>query len=316
MKLSIVIPLLLAPIVVTAFQVQVKTLFQFKDHTFLENIAIRTNGQLLLTSLTHPGVYSFDPQGTDSTPQPLLEFADATGISGITEVSPDVFAVISGVIHLETLMADKGSLCVWTLDLNGREPAAKKVVCVPDSINLNGITSLDYAPGVVLISASMSGSVYRVDLATGAFDVIIEDPLFAPTSSSPLGINGLHARGNTLYFANSAQGFFGLVPISLSGDQAGNVTKVVDAGPNHRYDDFALDKEGNAWIATHNNSVNVVTPAGEQVVVAGGGNSTEFSDPTSAAFGKGSREEERTLYVVTGGFTTTGGQVIALKIGK
>lgn len=322
MKVPTLLLASLAPIVTNAVlpQVQVETLYQFEDATFLENIAVRSNGHLLITTPVHPVVYAFDPKATNSTPQVLHEFPDATGLTGITEVAPDFFTLITSIFD-ETFTTTPGSVCVWTLDLRGSQPVVNKLVCLPDTVDdmLNGMTPLDHAPGVILISASVSGSVYRLNVATGELGIVIKDPLFAPGSAFHHGINGIHVRGETLYFINSAQGFFGLVPISLQGDQTGNVTKIVDQPPpgpssTSGYDDFALDKDGNAWIAAHPNAVHFVTPAGELAVIAGGGDSIDLSDPTSAAFGRGSQKEEDTLYVTTAGLTRTGGQIVAIKI--
>ena len=43
------------------------------------------------------------------------------------------------------------------------------------------------------------------------------------------------------------------------------------------YDDFIFDDMGNAWVATHQgNTVNLISPLGEQVILTGNVNSTEM----------------------------------------
>jgi hypothetical protein len=65
------------------------------------------------------------------------------------------------------------------------------------------------------------------------------------------------------------------------------------------FDDFALDGEGKAWIATHTSDV-IETEVGKGVV-ADIQNATLLLNPTSAAFGPGGERERRTLYVTNGG---------------
>ena len=75
----------------------VRQLYQFPNSTFthIENVAIRPNGQLLLTIITEPCVYSLDPAASAPTPQLLYRFPSVTSMLGIAETSPDVFAVVA-----------------------------------------------------------------------------------------------------------------------------------------------------------------------------------------------------------------------------
>ncbi|KAH8831004.1 hypothetical protein DL96DRAFT_1460644 [Flagelloscypha sp. PMI_526] len=294
------------------------TIYQFEDGTFIENIAARSGGGLLLTSITKPLVYHLDPKAKNPIPTILFEFPNATGMTGIAEVYPDVFAVVAGIWNLTESAAQKGSLCLWTLDVRKEKPVSKKIVCVPDVTAFNGATTLTSAPGAVFVSESRLGAVYRIDVDTGAFSAAIQDPLFESPSSSaiPLGINGIRTKGNTLYFANSAIGIFGKVPLTPTGESAGPATTIahIPSGGNFTaYDDFALDAEGNAWIALQADALVVVTPSGMQQVVLGGDGSMTLATPTSATFGRG-KEDSKSLYVTTAGFGTSGGQVVAMSV--
>lgn len=113
-----------------------------------------------------------------------------------------------------------------------------------------------------------------------------------------------------LYFTNSAQGSYGRIPITHDGSAAGNVEMLVGVGgPSAEYDDFNMNREGNAWIATHPNAVVEVTTEGKQGNITRDGDITGLIQPVSVKFGRGSRREEKTLYVVTAGCDTAGGQV-------
>ncbi|RFU35790.1 hypothetical protein B7463_g583, partial [Scytalidium lignicola] len=87
------------------------------------------------------------------------------------------------------------------------------------------------------------------------------------------------------------------------------------------YDDFALDKDGNAFLTTGaGNSIELITVNGErQKIIAGNVNSTAIAESTSAAFGR-HPSDQNVLYVTTAGGSVTpvdgdiiiGGQLIAI----
>ena len=77
--------------------------------------------------------------------------------------------------------------------------------------------------------------------------------------------------------------------------------------PQVEYDDFDIDWAGTAWVATHPNSLNEVSFEGAQRNFTGKDTGIEIEQPTAARFGRGSKQEAKTLYVVT-----IAGQVIAL----
>ncbi|KAH8824063.1 hypothetical protein DL96DRAFT_1683174 [Flagelloscypha sp. PMI_526] len=293
----------------------VHTMYQFEDGTFLENIAVRSNGDLLLTSVTKPVVFSLDPHAPN--PTIVFEFPNATGTTGIIEIYPDVFAILAGVWNASTATAEKGSLCLWTVDVGHQEPVGKKITCIPQSIMLNGATTLEGAPGIVLVSDSRLGGIYRINIHTGEVVLVIQDTLLegTPGNAYGLGINGLRTRGHELYFANSSKKFFASLQLTSTAQVIGPIKTIstVPSGANFTaYDDFALDKKGNAWIALENQALVVVTPSGEQRFVLGGDGNTLLATPTSAAFGRGGKMGKETLYVVTAGFGISGGQVVAI----
>ncbi|KAH8831006.1 hypothetical protein DL96DRAFT_1776915 [Flagelloscypha sp. PMI_526] len=293
------------------------TVYQFEDGTFLENIAVRFNGDLLLTSPVKPVIYTLNPHSLNPSPSIIFEFPNATGTTGIAEVYPDVFAVLAGVLNPQNATAEKGSLCLWTVDVGHHKPAGKKIACVPESTGLNGATTLEGAPGIVLVSDSRLGGIYSINVHTGEVVLVVQDTLLegTPENALGLGINGLRTRGHTVYFANSSKRFFGSLQLTSTEQTAGNIKTIatVPDGSNFTaYDDFALDRKGNAWITLHSHALVVLAPSGEQRIVLGGDGSTFLADPTSAAFGRGEKGRKETLYVITGGIGITGGQIVAV----
>lgn len=72
-----------------------RDVWQFPNETWIENIAIRSNGQLLVTLLSTPELYQVNPTGTQE-PTLVYRFPEALGLLGIAELESDVFGVISG----------------------------------------------------------------------------------------------------------------------------------------------------------------------------------------------------------------------------
>lgn len=87
--------------------VTIYDVWQFPNGTWAENIAVRSNGQLLVTILSSPELYEVDPFGLE-TPQLLQRFPNATGLLGIVELKEDVFAVVAGNYSTATLTSTNG----------------------------------------------------------------------------------------------------------------------------------------------------------------------------------------------------------------
>ena len=302
-------------------QDRLRLVYQFPNETFLESIAVRANGQLLVTLSANTSIYLVNT--TQVGPAKLIyHFTSVASVLGITETAPDVFALVAGNFSLKTGNTS-GTYSVWRLDMNTTPPQVSLITRIPEAGFLNGISPTPEA-NIFLIADSMLGLAWRVNVKTGAYSIAVADPLMAlpPNSTSPAGINGLHVFNSTLYFTNYATATFARIGITPNGSSAGSaaqaVAQAVPSGAS--YDDFAIDKYGNSWVATHQgNAVNLISPLGEQVNVAGNINSTEIAESTDAVFGR-LPSDRNTLYVVTGGgaripvngYEVVGGQIVAI----
>ena len=155
----------------------------------------------------------------------------------------------------------------------------------------------------MLVADSTKGVVWATNIETGESRIAISDPLMLPTPAFALGVNGIHLRGQTLYFTNSALSLFAKIPIHPDGTAAGSAVNISHAPTDASYDDFAINEHGDdAFLVTGpGNSLEEVGLGGQpQVIVAGNLNSTELAEPTSAAFGRG-EGERGVVYVTTGG---------------
>ncbi|KAJ1715057.1 norsolorinic acid reductase [Aspergillus flavus] len=128
-----------------------REVYQFPHGTWVENIAVRSNGNLLVTLVNVPEVWEVFPsaQAGASGARLVHHFTNEGMSTSITEHSPDMFALIT-------------PNTVWKMHLDaGREASPVRVATLPAG-NLNGMATLDQELGRVAISDSESGLVLVV----------------------------------------------------------------------------------------------------------------------------------------------------------
>ncbi|KAI0169283.1 hypothetical protein GGR52DRAFT_593062 [Hypoxylon sp. FL1284] len=272
----------------------------------LENIAVRSNGQLLVTSTTSNSVYMISPNGTHD-PVPVVTIDNgANATLGIAELTRDVFYVIAAKVNGLTMIP--GSVSIWKADLNPlrlrgnavAQPASVTLLTnVPSAKLYNGMCRLSKNDTrSLLIADSVAGTVTRLDVETRQTRVVIDDAAMRMTAPSPpLGVDGIRTAGNTLYFTNF-QGFFASVPISpADGSAAGPVRLIANLTAG---DDFTLTPDGKAAIVAQNGQMalaRIDLGSGNMRVIA---NSTLLGAASSAAFGRGCADS-RSVYVTGDG---------------
>ncbi|CAG8960432.1 hypothetical protein HYFRA_00008151 [Hymenoscyphus fraxineus] len=291
----------------------VRILHQFPNGTNAENIAVRSNGHIIVNMIAPAAqMYQIDPKKPAKAAL-VAEFPGSTSVLGIAEIEKDIFIVSVG--SLAGVSPTPGSFSIWKVDFRSLESAegnvtrkaiTTKVTSMPEAVLNNGVTAVARNSPYVLVADSGLGRVWRVDTRTGEYKCIIEDPLMLPQPGNPLviGINGLHVFGNTLYFTNTVLdgGFVAKVGIETSGPNAGAATgKAEIHSKNGSNDDFTLDKKGIIYSATNfRNSVERMDLNGTSTTIAGGQNETILEANTAVAFGRGKTDKE-VLYVTTGG---------------
>ncbi len=313
----------------------IRTLYQFPQGTWIENIAVRPNGQLLLTLVNTPELYILDPT-LGAPPTLVYRFPGALALTGIAEFSPDVFAVTVGNYSLTSGLTP-GSWAVWRVDLRGYSasfpndsvtptyPHVSKIADIIEAKFLNGMSQLSERH--VLLGDLRAGVVYRLDVNTGVYAVVIADGLTAAVPQAPfgiVGINGLHVHDGYLYFTNTGQNLFAKIRIYADGTPAGNASLIAHKpAPTDYYDDFTFGAHGAVYLVTGSgNSVERLSQSGKrEMIIAGSLNSTLLAEPTACAFGRGV-SNNGVLYVVTAGGLATpvdgrlvvGGQVVAIDV--
>lgn len=308
---------------------------QFPNKTWVENIRVRSTGQLLLTLASSPDVYYVDP-ASPQTATLIHDFPGNAGVLGITEVAADHFYVLGSNFSLATFNPGLGSNVVYSIDLSSYEPSSNtgavisKVADVPKIQFGNGMDTLDASKNLIVIADSVFGAAWLFNVETGDYSILLQEPEMAPPNSTSfsLGINGIRVlqKGDDeayVYFDNTAKSLFCRVPVSLSTlSKIGPVEILANlTSQGLTTDDFALDEEeGVAYLACQQNQIlSIPLGGGEVVNVLGGLNSTVVAGPTSVQVARGDGCEG-TIYVTTNGAIlspvngtfTEGGEVIAV----
>lgn len=87
----------------------------FDNNTWIENIAVRSNGAILATSIDRHTLYSVDPFA--HTANTVHTFAPTDRLLGITEIEDDVFIISSANESIATNEASPGSSKLWKIDM-------------------------------------------------------------------------------------------------------------------------------------------------------------------------------------------------------
>ena len=282
----------------------VHVIHEFPLGTFVENLAVRRNGQILVTIVTAPELYQVDPLKIRA-PILIHTFSNATTLLGIVEVDRDVFYVAVGSIDFQKIQSIPGSFSIYKVDMTTFSILAHttatitKVADFPDSITLNGLTLLDREAGLILIADSGAGAVLRLNVRTGEIRKVLEDPLMAPTSIPGNGVNGIKIRDGALFWTNNNAQTFNRIPIHPDGTTAGTSSTLASGIAG---DDFVFNKRGDAFIAQNawDNLVFLRAGGGSALVIAGSPNSTVLAGPSACQFGR-TLVDRKSLYVTTNG---------------
>lgn len=310
-----------------------RLLHEFSDGTWIENLCVRSNGNLLVTSLTpNASVYQVSQPTTPRTTVSLVHMFDSIdGLGGITETLPDVFVTFGG--NFSALARPKvGTFSVFEIDLrrtseHNLRPAVRLVAAIPEAVFPNGVQTVPDIPTTILIADSTLGLVWRLDTLSGDYEVGIQVPEMAVVPEAPyeIGINGLHIHNGYIYWTNSFAATIYRIQIdglgrAVPGAEAETVINL--SSETTFLDDMTLGPfdEDIIWAMTNlDDTIIAVRPDGSFVVVDGSKTELSFAGGTACKFGR-TDEDSDILYVVTSGgiaspingTLTVGGEVLAV----
>ncbi|KAK5658186.1 hypothetical protein OQA88_2159 [Cercophora sp. LCS_1] len=302
-----------------------RIVYRFPNRTWIENIAVRPNGDLLLTTLLpNASLYTLeDPQSPRARPR-LLHTFDVDSLLGIAESRPDKFVVVGGDFSSRAVGVP-GTFAAWTVDFGsqlGSHPRIRKAANIREAVFLNGVTELPGC-GEVLIADSALGRAWRLDVETGKYTVGIQVPEMAPVPDAPLkiGINGIHFFKGFVYWTNSFEATLYRIKVGYNGHPTpgSGVEKVAKVDVAF-LDDFTFDYNATAWATTHlDNKLVAIKPNGAAVVVEGSAQELTVAGDTACHFGR-TEKDRKVLYIVTDGGIASpvngtmveGGKVVAV----
>ena len=290
--------------------------FGFGTGAWAENIAIRSNGQQLITRLDTPELYLLQLETWNPHSILVYRFPGVLALTGIVEIAPDVFAVSAGNYTLDS-GPTTGSWAVWRLDLNGWDstppegtlplPAShvSKIADVTEAAYLKGMSLL--SERYVLLSDFRAGVVYRLDANSGAYKVVIEDSLMVAVPQpifGASGVNGLRVLDGYLYFTNTGQNIFAKIPVNADGTPSGTASVIARTPASTDYfDGFTFGPHGDVYLGTGsgNTLVRVSQSGGPVVRIAGRPDSLTLAEPTNCAFGRGATDRGVLYLAIAGG---------------
>jgi hypothetical protein len=294
-------------------QARMTVIAEFPEHFFLENMAVRADGSVLVTVQNRKELWFVPaPVGTlPVRPQLLQTFEFNTTF--VVEWQAERFLIGVADVY-DTLVAS-----LYEVDLRGWAPGtpvdSRRVLefSAPRA-GLNGACLI--APNI-LLAAGMKDLIWRVDLAEdGRADACIwlqhDSMRNRPGEKKPEqpGINGLQyaARTGYLYYTTTAQQLMLRVRVDPRTYQPADLPEFVAGG--RQWDDFLIDEDaGVAYVTTHReNTIDRVRLAHDgnrqgRTVIAGDPFTDVLIGPSAGAWGRASGDYGRIAYVSCDGGT-------------
>ncbi|OCK75299.1 hypothetical protein K432DRAFT_409142 [Lepidopterella palustris CBS 459.81] len=179
------------------------TTYQFAKGTWVENIAVLSNGSLFVSLLDRPQLQLINPFADPPTTTLIHDFSPYLDLLDIAEISPYIFAVIAGSFSATTFTLRPHSFSVWKIDMRHSTSRASKIADITEALSLNGIARLNLH--AVLISGSTAGNVLYLNTETGAYNITIDDATMkvVPSAMLPVDINGMKILDDSLPYTNS-----------------------------------------------------------------------------------------------------------------
>ncbi|KAM5353138.1 hypothetical protein ACJZ2D_016976 [Fusarium nematophilum] len=319
--LSLLLAAITLPALALSTSLPAKTLDQLSLGTWFENIAVRPNGDVLVTQMApYAALYTIrDPAECRNHLEELVSFPSIQSIYGISQVpitsrhhKPETFIVVgSNATGIGSPIV--GSFEAWAIEFHSSKHGDKVKVRKISNMSkksrlLNGVASIPGRSDAILVADSANGLVGRLDLSSGIFDTsAFIFPEMAPTKGKalPIGVNGINVYNGYLYWTWSYAASIYRVAITPAGLPAKRAKPelVADLSKSVSFlDDFVFDTHGNIYAASNfdNTVIFINTKSGKWEAVVGAVNQLTVAGSTSVAFGRG-KYDKNTLYVSTSG---------------
>ncbi|WP_428395192.1 carboxymuconolactone decarboxylase family protein [Lichenicoccus sp.] len=298
-------------------QATLTTIALFPVRSFLENLAVRRDNSVLVTSMNARELFYVAPSSGDAPVAPMLLHRFDQPTTGLVEIEPDLFLVSTSNLYTTH------ESFLHLLDLRGFQPGSpvrpEMVFRFPDTARgLNGSCLL--APGVVLIADCFAGLIWRLDVQPGGRTMQAgiwlkhETMGYFPGKQKPEqpGVNGVRyaARTHHLYYTATARKLLMRVPVDPATLEPAGSPELVVAG--RMGDDFCIDEDASViYLATHRqNSIDRISMdpgdnSGFPQSVVGDPFTEALVGPCSLAWGRAAGEYGRVAFVISDGGTAS-----------
>ena len=298
-------------------QGKLTTVALFPAKSFLENLAVRSDNSVLVTSMNARELFYVPPVSGDALAEPILLHRFDQPTTGLVEIEPDVFLVSTSNLYTSH------ESFLHRLDLTGYEPGSpvrpETVFRFPEGARgLNGSCLL--GPDVVLVADCFAGLIWRVDLQPGGRDIQArvwlahETMGYFPGKLKPEqpGVNGVRyaVRTRHLYYTATARKLLMRVPVDPATLEPAGPPELVVAG--RMGDDFCVDEDAEViYLATHRqNTIDRISMdpgdnSGFPQSVVGDPFTEALIGPCSVAWGRAPDEYGKVAYVISDGGTAS-----------
>jgi hypothetical protein len=291
------------------------TVTVFPKGYFLENLAVRSDNSLLVTSIKTHELWYVPPATPGAQVEPALLYTFDKSPMSMVEPEPDVFYLCASdgyVTHASAL---------YRIDLRGWKPGQEihpeLVITFPSQVRaLNG--SCLVGPLTILIADCFASMIWRVDLsedgrsASASIWLKHYSMLYHRGELKPEqpGVNGLRfsKRSSYVYYTSTVLKLFMRVRVDRQTLAPIGIPEYL--GGDKMMDDFLLDEDaGVAYVTTHReNTIDRMSLEPdrneERESVAGIPFDEELVGPSSGAWGRAPGEAGRVAFFTTDGGTT------------
>jgi hypothetical protein len=294
---------------------RLSTVATFPKGSFLENLAVRADNSLLVTSLKAHELWYVPPAKPGEQVAPALLHTFDKPTMSLVEPEPDVFYLCTSdgyATHASDLSR---------MDLRGWKPGeAIQPQCVlkfPSAVRaLNG--SCLIGPRTILVADCFASLIWRVDLSEDGLSASASiwlkhySMLYHPGEMKPEqpGVNGVRFAQKTSYVYYTATVLKLFMRVRVDRETLAPVGVPEHLGGDKMMDDFCIDEEaGVAYVTTHReNTIDRMSlepdRGAERQSVAGSPFDDELVGPSSGAWGRAPGEAGRLAFFTTDGGTT------------
>jgi hypothetical protein len=236
----------------------VSVVTEWPHGSFVENLATKHDGHLIVTVYSTNEVYEIDP--TLSAFNRTLIATLPSGPSGICELDFNHFYISAGSL------GQRHTWSIYCVSLHHgliSSSSYEKIVDIDSALFLNGLCVLSYENGTLLSVDSMLGQIFKINIHTKQVELWYENDLLKKRSHDPQipGVNGIRrcSIDGSVYLSNTDRAI--LLRLAVDPFDYRPKGKLETIARNIVCDDFTIDRLGAIYATTHiHNSLMRLTP--------------------------------------------------------